>query len=204
MDSYRFRPADFDAPVDFSAQIERLPPGATSKGMFFSALFQRASARVPREVLAKRAGLAPVSYLPFGDYSMADNMRLTVEVARVMYPMKSLGQGLRELGAGAFDAFLGSHLGRTILSALDVDPSVLFRLAPKLYATLFNFGRIEYQQVGQGHCRLFVTRMPIFIETFQVGSVESALRYTRCVGTIALALDSLSDGVVDVHWQHAG
>ncbi len=172
--------------------------------MFFSSLYQRASGRISREALARKAGITQTSFLPFGDYPMADNMRLTVAVAQVLFPNRSLGHAMRELGNGAFDAFLGSHLGRIVFGALEIDPSSLFRSTPRIFSALFNFGRLEYQRVSYGHCRLIATRLPMFIETFQVGTVEAALRYTRCTGTIELALDSIADGIVDVHWQHGG
>jgi uncharacterized protein (TIGR02265 family) len=153
------------------------------------------------EQLAKKASIAHRSYFSFGDYSMRDNMQLTVAVAEVMFPMKPLGHAMRELGVGVFDAFRGSHLGRAVLSLLDVDPSAFFRVAPKVYGSLFNFGRLDYQRVADGHCRLIASRLPIFIETFQVGVIETALRYTRCVGHVELALDSISDAMIDVHWR---
>jgi len=196
-----FRPPDFDAPVSLAAHIAALPANATSKGMFFNALFQRVQSRMSPEQLAKKAGIAHRSYLSFGDYSMRDNMRLTVAAAEVMFPMNPLGHAMRELGAGAFEAFRGSHLGRAVLSLLDVDPSAFFRVAPKVYGSLFNFGRLDYQRVADGHCRLIASRLPIFIETFQVGAIEGALRYTRCVGHVELALDSISDAMIDIHWR---
>lgn len=198
-----FRAPAFDAPVDLEAHVAMLPANATSKGMFFTALFERASSRISRAALAKKAGIADRSYLAFGDYSMADNMRLTVAVAGVLFPMKPLGHALRELGGGAFEAFLGSHLGRTMLAVFDADPSSLLRVAPKVYAALFNFGAIEHHRIALGHDRVIVRQMPIFIETFQVGAAESVLRYTRSAGRIELRMDSIADATVDVHWQRA-
>jgi uncharacterized protein (TIGR02265 family) len=198
----RLRAPDLSAAVDVEAHIARLPADATSKGMFFNALLDRASGHASRGELLLRAGLpATTRLVAFRDYPMAANMRLTVEVARLLYPREPLGRALNELGRVAVAAFQESHLGRIFLDSLELDPETLFRAAPRIYNALFNFGRISYEPVGQRHGRFTVRGMPIFIETFQVGSMESVLKLTRSVGTITVALDSLSDGTVDVCWR---
>lgn len=201
MVSARLHAPDFERPVDVAAHLASLPPNATSKGMFFTALLERGAPAVSREALLARAGLAPQRYVPFGDYSMADNMRLTVALAGVLYPRLSLGQGLRTLGATAFDTFLGSHLGRVLLGALDPDPATILRLAPRVYRALFNFGRMEVQQLEPRRVRVTVADLPIFVETFQVGSVEGMFRHTRHEGEVALALDSLGSGQLELRWK---
>jgi uncharacterized protein (TIGR02265 family) len=196
-----FRAPDFDGVVDVDAHIAQLPAGASTKGMFFTALIERASSAVPRAELLRRASLASdARFIPFADYSMVDNIRLTVAVAQAVFPRQPLGRALRSLGAGALDAFRASQVGRVLLDALSLDVEVLFRATPRLYRALFNFGSIEYQRIEEGRGVFTVRAMPIFIETFQVGTVEAALALTGTEGSIRVRLSSVGDGEVEVRW----
>jgi uncharacterized protein (TIGR02265 family) len=196
------RPPDFTSPIDVEAHISRLPANATTKGMFFNALIDRVGGRASRSELMYRAGLPESTrFLPFRDYPMAANIRLTVAVAVLLYEREPMGVALHALGRVAVDAFRESHMGRIVLDALNMDPATLFRLAPRIYGALFNFGRIDFESVTSTRCRMYVRSMPIFIETFQVGAIESALELSRARGKVELSLDSIADAVVEVSWE---
>lgn len=202
MSEAHFRSPDFTAPVDVEAHVARLPPDATTKGMFFTALIERAGTRRSREELLRAARLPESTrFVPFRDYPMAANLRLTEAVAGALFPRAPLGLALRELGRGSVGTFRESHMGRVFLDVIDLDPGTLFRAAPRIFGALFNFGSVECETAGPAHVRLVVRAMPVFIGSFQVGAVESVLELSHRSGTIELALDSLDTGVVDVRWD---
>ncbi len=87
-------------PVDLDAHLERLPRDASCKGMFFKTIFALGAAAGSPAELAKAAGIPARRYTPFLDYPMRDNLRLTVEVARRVYPRLALGEALAEIGSG--------------------------------------------------------------------------------------------------------
>src|SRR5688500_5936387 len=105
-----------DPPLDLGAHLACLPPNATCKGMFFRDLLALVERKASAAELAARAGIPERRYLPFSDYSMSDNMRLTVEVAKVAHPNLSLGAAVRRLGSTSYTTFLSSHAGRVIAS----------------------------------------------------------------------------------------
>lgn len=201
MEKPTFRAPALRATIDVDAHIALLPQGATSKGMFFLSQLDRGAAVLSREVIAKRAGVTLQKYLPFGDYPMADNMRITAVVAAALFPREPLGVALHRLGMTAFDTFVASHMGRVLLGAMELDIASVLRVTPRIYGALFNFGRLEFTLVSEGHGRFAVTGMPIFLETFQAGAFEALLTHTKRRGRVEVALESLSDGALDLRWD---
>jgi serine/threonine-protein kinase len=193
------RAPNFQAPVDLDAHLALLPPNAVCKGMFFVDLL-RAAARVATPVeLAMRARIPDRRYVPFRDYPMADNMRLTYAVARTILPGLPVGEALRRLGHRALDVILESHIGRTLFSALGSDPEPFILQGPRAYRLLIPVGEMTSEKIGPGEFRVRVRDMPLFLETYQVGVLESILRRCRASAEVRVALDSLASGTFAIH-----
>jgi serine/threonine-protein kinase len=192
------RDPDFLAPVDVSAHLELLPGDAACKGLFFADLIRLGVRSRTVEELHAQAGLTPRRYVAFRDYPMADNLRLTVAVAHAAYPGLPLGQALRRLGQSAFDAVLDSHIGRTILGVLGRNVEALVLASPKIYRLLLNFGEVSVEKRTDGILVMRARRFPAFLETYQVGLIEGALRHCGAQGRFRIALESLAEATIEL------
>ncbi|MDP3274599.1 MAG: DUF2378 family protein [Deltaproteobacteria bacterium] len=192
---------NLDHPVDVDAHLQALPDSATTKGMFFTQLLKNLGARASEAELDKALVSRPSRYLPFGNYPMHDNIRLTVLVAQKLYPQLSLGRALHAMGRASFDAFAESHLGRALLETINPELGAVLRAGPRIFSTLFNFGHVEFDQMDDRIMRFTFREMPIFIETFQVGAIEGLARHVRASVRLQIALQSISHGTVEIRWQ---
>jgi serine/threonine-protein kinase len=186
-----FRVPNFAAPVDVEGHLALLPPDATCKGMFFLDLLEFASkARSPSD-LAYLAGIPARRYLPFRDYPMADNLRLSVAIAGAVFPRLPTGEALRRMGNRAFDLVLGSHLGRTLFDIFGRDPEPILLHGPRAYRLLIGLGEVRSEQLGPREFILHARGLPLYLETYQVGVLEGVLRHCRRRGDVRIALEGL-------------
>jgi serine/threonine-protein kinase len=193
-----FRAPDFSAPVDLDAHLALLPPGATCKGMFFNDLLALgAKAGTPSE-LAEAAGIPVRRYLGFRDYPMADDLQLTIAVAREVYPTLPLGAALRRIGHRALELVLSSHLGRTLVGAFGTDPEALLLHGAKAYGLLLSFGEVTCTKSGPGELIVRAERLPLFLETYQVGVVEGMLHHARARAEVEVDLHALDAATLRV------
>jgi uncharacterized protein (TIGR02265 family) len=194
----KLRDPRFDTNVDLEAHLALLPADATTKGLFFIDLLRiGARAATPPELI-RAAGIPERRLVGFRDYPAAENMRLTVAVARAVYPRLPLGEGLRRIGQTTFDSVLGTHMGRSVLGILGPDIEKILLAAPKALKHLLNFGKVTSEKAG-AHTYLFRAReLPTFLETYGVGVIEGALRHCRAQGKIRVAIDDLSTGLCEV------
>ena len=191
-----FRPPNFAAPVDLEAHLALLPPAASVKGMFFLDLLAQAERlRSPRE-LAALAGIPERRYVAFRDYPMADNMRLTVAVARILHPRLPLGEALRRRGQRALGVLLESHLGRSLFGVFDPDPEPFLLHGFRAYRLLIGLGEVSVERLSPHEYRLNARGMPLFLETYQIGVLESVLMRCNVRGEVLIAMDGLSDATV--------
>ena len=191
-----FRPPNFAAPVDLEAHLALLPPAASVKGMFFLDLLAQAERlRSPRE-LAALAGIPERRYVAFRDYPMADNMRLTVAVAGILHPRLPLGEALRRRGQRALGVLLDSHIGRSLFGIFDPDPEPFLLHGVRAYRLLIGLGEVSVERLSPSEYRLTARDMPLFLETYQIGVLESVLMRCNVRGEVLIAMDGLSDATV--------
>jgi len=195
---HRLRDPRFDAPVDVDAHLALLPADAMTKGLFCIDLLRMGARAATAAELIRAAQIPERRHVAFRDYPAAENMRLTVAVAKAVFPRLPLGEGLRRLGQGTFDSVLGTHMGRSVLGILGPDIEKILLAAPKALKHLVNFGKVTSEKAG-AHTYLFrVRELPAFLETFQVGVIEGALRHCRAQAKIRVALDDLATGLCEV------
>ena len=195
---HKLREPRFDGSADLDAHLALLPGEATCKGLFFVDLL-RMGARVatPAE-LSRNAQIAERRYVGFRDYSAAENLRLTVAVAKAVYPRLSLGEALRRIGQATFDNVLGTQVGRSTLGILGPDIERILLAAPRTLKHLVNFGRVTSEKAG-AHTYVFrVKELPVFLETYLVGVLEGALRHCRATGRVRIAIDDLATGMAEI------
>jgi serine/threonine-protein kinase len=195
---HRLREPRFDAPVDVEAHLALLPREAMCKGFFFTDLIRMGGSVAPPADLARAARIEDRRHNAFRDYPADENLRLTLAVARVVYPRVPVGEGLRRLGQATFDNVLGTQLGRSTLGILGPDIDKILLNSPKMFKHLINFGRITCEKGGAHTYLVRAKELPVFLETFAVGVIEGALRHCRVQGKIRIALDDLAGGLAEV------
>jgi uncharacterized protein (TIGR02265 family) len=195
-----FRAPRFDGTIDVDAHVALLAPDARIKGFFFNDLVERARV-VQRDFdPARDAGLPARRYTPFLDYPYADAIRLTAAVATVLHPRVPAPEGARRLGHVAFDVFFGTRAGRALFGFFAPDVERMLMLAPKAYGVLVSFGQLAVDRVEPGHVRVDFRRMPVLIESYQVGVFEGAIRHYGKTPDVRVRLHGLANGAFDVRW----
>lgn len=191
----------FDRSIELGAHLARLPSDATCKGMFFRDLIRMAQSTGTPEQIAKDAGIPHRRYMPFLDYPMRDNLRLTVEVARRMHPNAPPGEGIRRIGRTGFATFLSSHAGRVLVFATGQDVGSILALAPRAFRLVMSFGTVTIERIEERKIVLACERLPVFIEFYQVGTVEGILEHFGARGTIRVAIEDVATGAIEVTWR---
>jgi serine/threonine-protein kinase len=189
---------DFEAPIDLEGHLALLPEGATCKGMFFNDLFKHAEAARSAAEIAAAAGVPERRYVAFRDYSMADNMRISLVVAAAVYPRLPPGEGLRRIGWTAFDTVLGTQIGRTLFGIFGGDVEALFLNWPKAFKILLSFGEIRSHKVGPRAFVFEARNFPAFIETYQVGVLQGVLRHCKERARIRIAMADLGNARIEL------
>jgi uncharacterized protein (TIGR02265 family) len=187
-------------PVELEAQLALLPRRATCKGMFFTDPMERAARTAPEVDLFARAGVAPRRYLPFLDYPHAEWMRIANAAAAVIAPGGRVGEGLRELGRHAYDVIFDNPIGKVLFGPLGFDLERVFEHAGTGYRLGLGFGAIRPERVAAQHWRVRYVDFPSFIETFNVGVIEGAVRRYGYTARVRVRLDDPSRGTLDVRW----
>ncbi|APR86842.1 serine/threonine protein kinase [Minicystis rosea] len=192
------REPDFLAPIDLDAHLALLPSGAACKGLFLADLMRLVPRNRTVAEVHHLAGVPERRYIAFRDYPMAENMRLTIAMARSAFPGLPLGQAMRRLGQAAFDTVMGCHIGKTLFGVLGKDLERLLLHWPKSYELFFGFGHITMQRSGPGIYAMHARQFPVFLETYQVGVLEGALRHCGATGRVRIAMTSLAEAVLEV------
>ena len=198
LEGHKLREPRFDVAVDLDAHLALLPSAAICKGMFFIDTLRLGTRAAPAAELLRVAQVSDRRHLPFHDYPAAEYMRLLFTVARIAYPKLAVGEGLRRVGQTAFDTVLGTHIGRSFFGILGPDVEKVFLAGPKAMSLLVNFGRFSCEKGGAHTFVLRAREYPAFLETYQMGVIEGALRHCRATGRIRIELDDLSNILVEV------
>jgi serine/threonine-protein kinase len=198
LEGHKLREPRFDVAVDLDAHLALLPSGAVCKGMFFIDTLKLGTRAAPAGDLMRAAQISDRRHMPFHDYPAAEYTRLLVTVARAVYPKLPLGEGLRRIGQTAFDTVLGTHIGRSFFGILGPDVEKVFLAGPKAMQLLVNFGRFTCEKGGAHTFVLRARDYPAFLETYQMGVIEGALRHCRATGRIRIELEDLSSALVEV------
>ena len=180
--------------------LAKLPKGAAGRGHFFQGTLGYVRKFAPDVDLARSAGLADTRYVGFTLYPYADFVRLAVAGARVVKPA-STAEGLRELGAHAYDTLLESQFGRVILGAFGKNFDHVVMAGARAYAVSLNFGKIEVQRVATGHVRYEFREMPAFLETFQRGAFEGGMKACGVEGEVAVTSKDVANATFDIRWR---
>ena len=184
-----------DDDIDVAAALGRVPVDATIKGMFLNGLVELApmGADLGDSVLTRRR-------IPFKDEPLADFMRISVAVARALYPAMPLRTGLREVGRATYRAFFTSLTGRVVFGVLGGDIEKLIRATTKAYGLTQSHGRVVVVESSAHHCVLQYSGLFQFLDSLEVGVVEEAVTSCGLVPFVEVVLETSSSGRMNIRF----
>lgn len=194
-------PPPFDRPIDLEEHVAALPPEASAKGLFLADPVRRAREADPNTSLFARAGVPERRLLPFFDYPYAELMRLLVAAARTCWPSLPVGEGLRRLGRGAYEALVSRQIGRVLFATLGSDFGRVAAIGARGWKISVSFGEVRFEDLGPGHAAYHFRDFPAFLETYQVGVIEGAMRRCGVEGEVWTKASSLGDATLELWWE---
>jgi uncharacterized protein (TIGR02265 family) len=199
--AFEAKKPDFARPIDLEEHVAALPNGATATGIFLRDPVQRVRDARPDLDLFVRARVPRRRILPFFDYPYAELMRLLVTAADVLWPTLPTGEGVRRLGRGAYEALISAQIGKVLFAAFGSDFARVVSAGARGYQVSVNFGRVEHVSIADGHAAFRYTHFPAFLETYQVGVVEGAMRVCGVEGEVLARIDDLETGTLEIFWD---
>jgi uncharacterized protein (TIGR02265 family) len=191
---------DFASALDPAPYLERVPPDAHCKGMFFHDVLRavrRASPDAERRLVPH---LGRRRYVAFMDYPLREHMELTAEAVKLLFPGVPSREGMRRLGWLAYPTFVESMVGRVVFGVLGHDLDRIFEVGPRSFEVSLTRGRARASRLGDNHWRYELTDFFGYLDTYYVGVIEGPIRHHNLTPDVRIRLTSPSDGVMDIRW----
>jgi uncharacterized protein (TIGR02265 family) len=185
---------DWDAPLNLAATLASVPESGTVKGMFIQRLLDE----------AKRQGRpfpGAKHYVPFKDYPLREQVRLTYEVATHLFPKVSAREALRRAGRRVYPAVRESLLGRVILGALARDFLSLAKLVSVAYERMSRAVRVHLLEYTSNSALFHFTGFAAFLDSYHVGTVEGGLDVYGNRGEVFVRLLGPSEAQLYCEWR---
>ena len=188
-----FRPPRFDAPLDVSAFLARVPDGAVGKGMFLRRLFSE---------LASRGHPQPTdeTFQPFQDVPLSRCLELNVTAAQILYPGLPTPEALRRLAWLSFETFQDSLAGQLTLFSTQHNPHAIFSLTSTVVRLTTNVGSYRHRYIDSRSCMISARDTYFFAECFGVGMAEGVLRFCGRPGSVWVRTFSQADVDYLIRW----
>ncbi|MFW6067924.1 MAG: DUF2378 family protein [Myxococcota bacterium] len=197
----RFVRPDFSGDLDPQPYLERVPPDALCKGMFFHDVMKaarRISPEAERDLLPQ---MGRRRYVAFKDYPLREHMELTARMVRRLYPSLPTREGMRRLGWLAYPTFAESMVGRVVFGVLGKDLDRIYEVGPRAFEVSLTRGRAVARRMGTAHWRYELEDIFGYLDTYYVGVMEGPIRHNGHVPDVRIHLTSPSDGVMDIRWR---
>ena len=162
----------------------------TCKGMFFNGVLSATKALLGVEAQAQvQSTLVEKKYVDFFNYPIATFLPAAFTAAKLIQnstkePSPSLGTGfdsaIRRLGEQAIDDFLGTPVGRTLVTVSAGEAKRLMRAAPIAYKTAVSYGTRETVVQSDTSC-IFKVRRDFMPHAYHEGVFLAVLRALGCV-----------------------
>jgi uncharacterized protein (TIGR02265 family) len=188
-----FSPYDFNEAFDLDFILQRLPPKATQRGMFLNGILDEAIKQGKPFPGEKR-------YTAFKEYTVAEGYRLSVEVAKHLYPGLPVKESFRRLGHTIYPTLLSSMIGRTLFGFLGRKVDAVMRLVPKGYAISSKEVEVELTECAD-HLALFrFYSFPDFDLSFDIGTLEGIVLFCKKTPQCFTKRNSASEAEILVSW----
>jgi uncharacterized protein (TIGR02265 family) len=188
-----FRLPDWNAPIDLTERLHRVPAEHTIKGMFIRQILEEARAA---------SGTAPASdcYAPFQDYPVREWLELLVGCAPLAHPQLPVREGLRRFGQSAYAMFAASVIGQVLGGFADQDAGARMRLLPRIYRIAGRPGSVDASFPGSHRAIVHLRDVWDFPDAYHVGFCEGGLRAIGVSGQVKVRLITQASADLDVSW----
>jgi uncharacterized protein (TIGR02265 family) len=188
------------APLDLRAHLDAVPSHGEVRGMYFVALLE-ACKRLAPSAKASLARWLDRRFVAFRSYSLRDYLELSHEVATALYPRVPPREALRRLGWQAYPTFASSMVGRVVMGVFGSDLERIFAAAPRAYELSVKPGRAESHRMGAAHYRVLLSEIYNFVDSYQVGVLEGAIRHADLRPDVDILSISPIEALLDVRWS---
>ena len=188
-----FEAIDWSAPLDVDAYVEHCPADATVKGIVMTSVLKHATKRG----LSLPPGLGP--FHTFKAYPLREHMRLTVDIAKLVFPTRPLRQALREFGWTTFPAMRDTLIGKVVFGSVE-EPVVIYRRVNKAYEITGSRSRATISEHGPRFVHMHIRTAFGFLDTFHVGTSEGVCIAMGRKPNLVIKRHSLSEAEFYVQW----
>ncbi len=188
------------AHTDLESRLRDIPDDAMCRGAFFNMLDDRAESLGAHIADAYRDFFRVHRMMPFRMYSARDYLTRLVVLAQIRYGAERIHAGLRELQAGAFDAWAGTMLGRAALSMIDPSLPGVLGMLERAYAsrTVVSYSTFRVESASDAEIVTRFDREYVYIEHAMVGAIEGVVRLCGRTGRVSAELEGPYDGRVRI------
>ncbi len=184
---------DDSALVDIEATRARIPPDAYIKGMFFRSLVADLPDDHPWPTRR---------YAPLKRYDMLEYVDLIVAVARVQSGDAPITKGaLRRIGHAAYDAMTSNAVGQMLVAGAGKHLDKLLGVVPRAYSLTVRPTQVRAERLGERLWRFRYRAAHVFLDSYQIGVLESVILAVGRTPDLRVRLDSEIDGDVFVSWK---
>lgn len=193
--------AIFDAAAahcDVLDRLQRVRDDQRVRGVWFAMLRDEVKRRGLHEVFEREIGLH--ESVTFKMYPVADYLRRLVTAGALVTSPERVHEGMRELHRSSVRYFAQSLLGRTIVSLTRPTPLQFLKQVERSRGLMATFGAQRVTPLGERRIQVHHIDDPVYIESAQVGGLESTLAACGYEARITVDMRSAFDGVLTAEW----
>jgi len=198
--SFSFSKPDFSAPLDLRSHLDTVPADGEVRGMYFLALLEESKRHITAATKTPFARWHERRYVAFRSYSLRDYLEFSYETAVAVFPRVSAREALRRLGWQAYPTFANTMVGKVVFGVLGKDVERIFMAAPRAYELSIKPGHAEVHRLAPAHFRVFLSDIYNFVDSYQIGVVEGALRHLELSPEVQILSISPTEALLDVRW----
>lgn len=192
-----------DVSHEVEDHIQRVPPGATCKGVLIRGLLDAARTVEPEFDPAPMVTRPKRRYLPFLDYPYVDLLTIIGATASRLHPTKPFEEAARRLGRRVYGEIRETTAGRILMDALSSGLPAVLMNADRSYSVFISVGSFDTTRVDERHVRVGFAEYPGFLESYDVGVFEGALAAFGATGEVRATRHDAMRGHIDVRWTEA-
>lgn len=202
IDQEGFEVPSWEADVPIDAVLRACPRQLSTRGVFFQCICEQVREQRGLEPDGLFDGLSRRQWVVFQSYPLRDFIQLAHNAARLLVGVRSTGEGLRRLGWAAYPSFARTMAGRVVLYALGEELDDVLQVAPKAYEVALPGAFVTSRRLAARHWRLEMRDVYNFVERYQYGVLEGAIREHGYEPQIRLRQHARSCDVdFDVRWS---
>jgi uncharacterized protein (TIGR02265 family) len=168
--------------ADLRERLSMATDEDTCKGMFFNGVLSATSALLGPEAQAQvQSMLTEKKYVDFFNYPIATFLPAAFTAAKLIQQgSHDFDAAIRRLGEQAIDDFLGTPVGRTLVTVSAGEAKRLLRAAPIAYKTAVSYGARETVVLSDTSC-IFKVRRDFMPHAYHEGVFLAVLRALGCL-----------------------